>query len=134
LKLDDATLEKLADEDDVPDFVCPDCNGAFFTLRWGQDVYECDTITDSFRCTWKGPASACLLPSRASLAKEILALRKEGPNAEVLRAALAVGRARLDHDAAKSDPLRHVATGQSVYAAEVHFDRVVREALTEPMK
>jgi hypothetical protein len=76
VKLTDAILEKLADEDDVPDFVCPNCNGAFFTLRWGEDTYECDTITDSFRCTWKGPASECLLPARAALAKEILALRR----------------------------------------------------------
>lgn len=132
MKLDAAILEKLAGEDDMPDFVCPACGGSFFGCF--NEEYECDTITDSFRCKWKGPASECLLPSRASLAQEILALRKEGPNASVLHAALDVGRARLEHDIAKSDPSRSVATGQAVYAAETHFDRVVREVLTESVK
>jgi len=73
VKLADLLLEKLADEDDFPDFVCPSCGGAFFS-RNGQS-YECDTITESLQCRWKGPESDCLVPSRASLAKEILALR-----------------------------------------------------------
>lgn len=129
MKLDDDILRKLADEDDTPDFVCPACGGSFFGSF--NEEYECDTITDSFRCKWKGPASECFLPSRALLAQEILALRKEAP---VLHAALAVGRARLDHDVAKSDPSRNVATGQTVYAAEAHFDHVVRQALAEQAK
>ena len=131
MTLDDAILEKLAGEDDMPDFTCPECGGSFFSATPGPEetTYECDTVTDTFRCKWKGPAFACFLPSRAALAAEILALRKEGPNAGVLEAALAVGRARQDHEGAKSDPSRNVATGQTLYAAETHFDRVVREAL-----
>lgn len=76
MKLDDAILKKLADEDDMPDFVCPNCGGSFFTRLGLSETIECDTITDSFRCKWKGPESECLLPSRASLAEEVLKLRR----------------------------------------------------------
>ncbi|HYX22398.1 MAG TPA: hypothetical protein VFA98_16260 [Thermoanaerobaculia bacterium] len=131
MTLDDAILEKLAGEDDMPDFTCPECGGSFFSATPGPEetTYECDTVTDTFRCKWKGPAFACFLPSRATLAAEILALRQEYRNADILKAALAVGRARQVHEDAKSDPSRNVATGQAVYAAETHFDRVMREAL-----
>ena len=77
MKLTDALLEKLADEDDMPDFACPNCGGAFFSTSPGEDpLYECDTITDSYRCKWKGSGTACLVPARAALAGEILALRR----------------------------------------------------------
>lgn len=76
MNLTNAILEKLADEDDMPDFVCPSCGGAFFSSSPGEDPsYECDTITDSYRCKWKGPATECFVPARAALAEEILALR-----------------------------------------------------------
>lgn len=77
MKLDDAILVKLADEDDLPDFVCPSCGGAFFSHNplAGPDAYECDTVTDSWRCKWKGLGAECFLPSRSSLAQEIIKLR-----------------------------------------------------------
>lgn len=76
MKLTGAILEKLADEEEFPDFVCPNCGGAFFSASPNKDLYECDTITDSYQCKWKGSGAACLVPARAALAKEILGLRR----------------------------------------------------------
>jgi predicted RNA-binding Zn-ribbon protein involved in translation (DUF1610 family) len=76
MKLTNAILEKLADEEEFPDFVCPNCGGAFFSASPNEDLYECDTITDTYQCKWKGSGAACLVPARAALAKEILMLRR----------------------------------------------------------
>lgn len=76
VKIDEAMLKRLADGDDAPDFECPRCSGSFF--RNYDGVYECKTGDAEMhsRCGWKGPASACLVPSRAVLADEVLALRR----------------------------------------------------------
>lgn len=61
---------------------------------------------------------------------DVLAARVAATH-EIAALASDIERARLAHDAGKSDPARNVATGQALYRAERLFDEYVHRAVVK---